>query len=76
MSLHTSRGALCNLEKKPTCIKRFCHTRIAYFSSLIEEKKNNPRFLLSTVAKLSKTHSSFPPALASSDLMGFFMKQK
>uniref|UniRef100_A0A8C6MJ04 Reverse transcriptase domain-containing protein n=1 Tax=Nothobranchius furzeri TaxID=105023 RepID=A0A8C6MJ04_NOTFU len=50
-------------------------TRTAYFSALIEENKNNPKFLFSTVAKLTQNHSSepfIPLALSSNDFMGIF----
>ena len=50
--------------------------RAAYYSSLIEEKKNNARFIFSTVARLTESHSSIelsiPIALSSNDLMCFF----
>uniref|UniRef100_A0A3B5KG70 Reverse transcriptase domain-containing protein n=1 Tax=Takifugu rubripes TaxID=31033 RepID=A0A3B5KG70_TAKRU len=50
--------------------------RTAYFSSLIKENKSNPRFLFSTVAKLTKSHSVLDPRIPSSlsgeDFMSFF----
>ena len=59
--------------------RTLCKARAAYFSSLIEENKNNPRFLFNTVAKLTQSHSSvepsIPPALNSNDFMGFFINK-
>uniref|UniRef100_A0A3Q2GGJ2 Protein kinase domain-containing protein n=1 Tax=Cyprinodon variegatus TaxID=28743 RepID=A0A3Q2GGJ2_CYPVA len=63
-----------------TCsIRTLCKARVAYFSSLIVENKNNLRFLFKTVAKLTQSHSSvepsIPPALSSNDFMGFFINK-
>uniref|UniRef100_A0A8D3B260 Reverse transcriptase domain-containing protein n=1 Tax=Scophthalmus maximus TaxID=52904 RepID=A0A8D3B260_SCOMX len=56
--------------------KALRNARTNYFSSLIEENKNNPRFLFSTVARLteskSSTEQSIPPTLSSNDFMSFF----
>ncbi|XP_054860077.1 uncharacterized protein LOC129347328 [Amphiprion ocellaris] len=56
--------------------KALHNARTTYYSSLIEENKNNPRFLFSTVARLTKSQSSVEPciplALSSNDFMSFF----
>ena len=56
--------------------KPFIKARTAHYSSLIEENKNNPRFLFSTVARLTKSPSSVEPCflltLSSNDFMSFF----
>ena len=53
--------------------------RVAYYSSLIEENKNNHRFLFSTVARLTQSHSSTEPSipltLSSDDFMNFFVNK-
>uniref|UniRef100_A0A8C5GPT6 Reverse transcriptase domain-containing protein n=1 Tax=Gouania willdenowi TaxID=441366 RepID=A0A8C5GPT6_GOUWI len=52
------------------------HSRSTYYSSLIEENKNNPRYLFSTVARLTQSQSSIEPmiplALSCEDFMTFF----
>ena len=50
--------------------------RSLYFSSLIEEHKNNPRYLFHIVASLTKSHASADPCIpatySSNDFMNFF----
>uniref|UniRef100_A0A8C5D409 Reverse transcriptase domain-containing protein n=1 Tax=Gouania willdenowi TaxID=441366 RepID=A0A8C5D409_GOUWI len=52
------------------------HSPSTYYSSLIEENKNNPRYLFSTVARLTQSQSSIEPmiplALSCEDFMTFF----
>ena len=56
--------------------RALCNARTAYYSSLIEENKNNPKFLFDTIAGLTKGHDSvkqrIPLTLSSNDFMGFF----
>ncbi|XP_051233806.1 uncharacterized protein LOC127350821 [Dicentrarchus labrax] len=56
--------------------KALRNARGAYYSALKEENKNNPRFLFSTVARLTESHSSIEPhipiTLSTNDFMSFF----
>ena len=56
--------------------KALRNARGAYYSSLIEKHKSNPRFLYSAVARLTESHSSIEPcipiALSGNDFMTFF----
>jgi len=48
--------------------------RSAYFSTLLEENKHNPRYLFETVAKLMKKKASSPEVSkqhSSNDFMNF-----
>ncbi|CAJ1053038.1 RNA-directed DNA polymerase from mobile element jockey [Xyrichtys novacula] len=61
------------LDKYKKALRR---ARTTYYSSLIEENKNNPRYLFSTVARLtdcpSTTEPCIPLALSSNDFLSFF----
>ncbi|MEJ4602574.1 hypothetical protein SJ921_14750, partial [Enterococcus faecium] len=50
-----------------------------YYSSLIRENQNNHRFLFSTVARLTQSHSSIesriPTHLTANDFMSFFISK-
>jgi len=48
--------------------------RTAYYSSLIEENKNYPRFLFSTVARLTKSPSSVEPCIPLTLSNDYFMR--
>ncbi|KAI5085474.1 hypothetical protein C0J45_5310, partial [Silurus meridionalis] len=55
--------------------KSLSAARSAYFSTLIENNKHNPRFLFSTVAKLTGNKSTAltcTPSIGSNDFMNFF----
>ena len=62
-SLRTYRNALSN-------------ARATYYSSLIEDNKNNPKFLFSTIARLTESHTSVEPcipvSLNSNDFLSYF----
>ncbi|CAJ1086723.1 RNA-directed DNA polymerase from mobile element jockey [Xyrichtys novacula] len=61
------------LDKYKKALRR---ARTTYYSSLIEENKNNPRYLFSTVARLTDCQSTAEPciplALSSDDFLSFF----
>ena len=75
MAFHQS-GRISWQESLKTYRKALRKARSDYYSSLMEENKNNPRFLFSTVARLTDSHSSTEPsiplALSSDDFMSFF----
>ena len=56
--------------------RALCNARTAYYSTLIEENKNNPKFLFDTIAGLTKGRDSvkqcIPLTLSGNDFMGFF----
>ncbi|KAI5086277.1 hypothetical protein C0J45_3325, partial [Silurus meridionalis] len=55
--------------------KSLSAARLAYFSTLIKNNKHNPRFLFSTVAKLTgdkSTALTCTPSIGSNDFMNFF----
>jgi len=74
MNLEESR--LVWRDSLKTYKKALCNARAAYYSSVIEKNKNNPRSLFSTAARLTESHSSvelsIPIDLSGNDFMNFF----
>lgn len=56
--------------------RALCNARVAYYLTLMEDNKNNPRFLFSIVARVTQSHISFPPcipvSLGGNDFLNFF----
>uniref|UniRef100_A0A3B3HJ88 Reverse transcriptase domain-containing protein n=1 Tax=Oryzias latipes TaxID=8090 RepID=A0A3B3HJ88_ORYLA len=69
-SLNTWKHSLLNYKKA------LGRARSQYYSTLISENGNNPRFLFSTIAKLTRSQSSVEPhvpvSLSSDDFLTFF----
>ena len=60
MALHQTRSLLTSLERQYRVVSKspHCCLIIRFFSNLIEQNKNNPTFILDTVAKLTKRQHS------------------
>ena len=79
MMLHSNNLVFSpSLERKLENIlkKAPSNARSSNYPALIEKHKNNPRFIFSTVPRLTESHSSIealiPFALSSNDCEGFF----
>ena len=63
-------------DSQKTYKKALWDARAAHYSSVIEENKNNQRFLFNALARLTKSHDSIDPCipmnLSSNDFMHFF----
>uniref|UniRef100_A0A3B3B7H9 Reverse transcriptase domain-containing protein n=1 Tax=Oryzias melastigma TaxID=30732 RepID=A0A3B3B7H9_ORYME len=72
-SEHSLNAWKCSLLSYKKSLRK---ARTQYYSTLIAENANNPRFLFSTIARLTSSHSSvephIPATISSEDFLQFF----